>query len=72
MEDLKGDLEVIVRYMDRGFMKTRQLDVKDAEVAFVLKDLFVRLMKAFVELEKGNMHDKTMMSVFSDIQFDQI
>jgi len=72
MEDLKGDLEVIVRYMDRGFMKTRQLNVKDAEVAFVLKDLFVRLMKCLVELEKGNMHDKTMMSVFSDTQFDQI
>jgi len=72
MEDLKGDLEVVVRYMDRGFMKTRQIDVKDAELAFVLKDLFVRLMKALVEMEKGNMHDKTMMSVFSDIQFDQI
>ena len=70
-EDLKGELEVIVNYMDSGLLKTRIKDVKDAELPVVLRDMFLSLMKILLETKYGKIPDNAM-PVFSNEQFKEI
>ena len=70
-EDLKGDLEVIVNYLDNGLLKTRVKDVKDAELPVVLRDIFIALMKTLLETKYGKIPDNAM-PVFSNEQFKEI
>lgn len=69
--DLKGDLEVIVNYMDLGLMKVRTKDVKDAEMPYVLRDLFLRIMEEILRAKSGKL-PKNAFPVFSDEQFRKI
>jgi len=69
--ELKGELEVIVNYMQSGLVKTRLNDVKEAELPVVLRDLFIAVMKVIVEAKKGKVPNNAM-ALFSEEQFKQI
>lgn len=71
MEDLKGDLEIIINYMEGGLLKTRVKNVKEAELPVVLADGFIAILKTITEL-KGGKFPKNSMALFSQEQFEKI
>lgn len=72
MEDLKGDLEIIVNYMDRGLMKSRVKDVKEAEMPVTLREIMIELLKVIYKTKYGKELPKNAMPVFSEEQFKGI
>lgn len=68
MIDEKGDLEVIVNYMDRGLAKTRTKDVKMAEMPTALRELFLTVLEGIVSSSQGKI-PKNFFPVFGDEQF---
>lgn len=71
MEEMKGDLEIIVNYMDEGLLKTRIKDVKDAELPVVLRDAFLALLKTILQAKQGKIPENAM-PLFSKEQIEQI
>lgn len=70
-EELKGDLEIIVNYMEEGLLKTRIANVKEAELPYTLRDGFFALMKTLMKLKGGEFPDNAM-PLFSKEQFEKI
>ncbi len=70
-EEMKGDLEIIVNYMNEGLLKTRIKDVKDAELPVVLRDGFLALLKTILQAKGGEFPDNAM-PLFSKEQLEKI
>lgn len=70
-EEMKGDLEVIINYMDTGLIKTRIKNVKEAELPIAFKDATIAILKALLQAKNGQLPENAM-PLYSQEQFEKI
>lgn len=70
-EDPKGDLEVIVNYLNEGMIKHRSKEIKVAEIPYVLRNIFLAIIQTQQKLEKGVV-PKNVFKVYGSKQFEAL
>ena len=69
VEDTKGELEVIVNYLNVGMMKVRSKDTKVAEIPYKVKEIFEVMIKTQKKIESGIIPNN-VMKLYGDKQFE--